>query len=264
MELSFFMARAQFAKGSSKVGKPRAGRGSVERTPLTIRSRQPLGSGFEQRVRSQLTSRVGRAAGVIERLTVRFDDINGPKGGIDTVCRIKAVVSGRPSLVVEKRASSEDVAFSQAVNALATAVARTKGKHGLRTGHRAGPSTRPAPRPRAQVRDDGELIGRRVGRGTRALSRALHRPEKGDRAHYVDTAASGASASDRRAGGQFTARRNTLARTTRATATLEDSRTRPSRKSTRKSANRGKPSQTKERAAVARALRPQAKAMRRG
>jgi hypothetical protein len=256
------MARGQFAKGSSKIGKPRAGRGTVERTPLTIRSRQRLGGGFEQRVREQIARRVGRAAGVIERLTIRFDDVNGPKGGIDTVCRIKAVVSGRPSIVVEKRADSEDVAFSQAASALATAVARTQGKHRLRTGHHAGPST--GPRARASAPDEGELIGRRVGRGKAGLSRALHRPEKQDRAHYVDTAAHGASASDRRAGGPFTARRNTLARTTRATATLEDSRTRPSRKSTRKSANRGKPSQTKERAALANALRPQAKASRRG
>jgi hypothetical protein len=59
------------------------------------------------------------------------------------------------------------------------------------------------------------------------------------------------SASDRRAGGHATARRNTLARAPRASAMLEDSRTRPSRKSTRRSANRGKPSQTKERAAAA-------------
>jgi hypothetical protein len=55
---------------------------------------------------------------------------------------------------------------------------------------------------------------------------------------YVDTAAPGTSASDRRAGYGATAARNTLRRTSGMTSALEDSRTRPSRKSTRKSTNR--------------------------
>jgi hypothetical protein len=225
--------------------------------PITIRSSSRLGGGFDQRIRTQLASRIGHAAGVIQRITVRFDDINGPKGGIDTVCRIKVVVKRRPSILVEKRAPSHGTAFALAVSATGTAIERTQRKHGLHTGPRPGPSV--PPRARTPIVDEGELIGRRVGRGPAALARALDRPEKRDRAADVDTAAVGASASDRRAGGPATARRNTLARTTRATATLEDSRTRPSRKSTRRSANRGKPSQTKERAAVQKMLAPRAR-----
>ncbi|HEX5058651.1 MAG TPA: hypothetical protein VFV99_04785 [Kofleriaceae bacterium] len=213
----------------------------------------------------QLASRIGHAAGLIERVTVRFTDINGPRGGVDTVCRIKVVMSGRPSILVEKRAHAHDVAFARAVSAVGTAIERTRKKHQLHTGRRPGPSGTSRPhRPRRATRDEGELIGRRVGRGPSALARALKRPEKANRAYYVDTAARGASAADRRAGGPFTARRNTLARTTRATATLEDSRTRPSRKSTRRSANRGKPSQMKERAAAAKLAMPHARASRRG
>jgi hypothetical protein len=55
---------------------------------------------------------------------------------------------------------------------------------------------------------------------------------------FVDTAAPGTSASDRRAGNGATAARNTQRRAPRATVALEDSRTEPSRKSTRKSAQR--------------------------
>jgi hypothetical protein len=132
----------------------------------------------------------------------------------------------------------------------------------MKTGPRTGGEGRT--RARARQPDTGELIGRRVGRGPDALARALRRPEKRDRAHYVDTAARGTSASDRRAGDVFTARRNTRARTTRAASTLEDSRTRPSRKSTRRSANRGKPSHGKERAAAVRLSTPQARSIRRG
>lgn len=231
---------------------------------MTLRSSTPLGAGFKTRIRTQLARRIGHAAGLVERISVRFEDVNGPKGGVDIVCRIKVVMSGRPSLIVEKRADSHATAFAQAVTAVSTAVRREQGKHRLRTGPH--PAPRPAPRKRRQAArpDRGELIGRRVGRGPEALERALRRPEKHDRAAYVDTARTGTSASDRRAGGPYAARRNTLARTTRATATLEDSRTRPSRKSTRRSANRGKPSQTKERAVAARMHAPGVRSSRRG
>jgi hypothetical protein len=111
--------------------------------------------------------------------------------------------------------------------------------------------------------DTGELIGRRTGHSPAARKRARARPEKARRDAYVDTSLPGVSASDRKAGGDMTARRNTKARAPRATAALEDSRTRPSRKSTRRSANRGKPSQGKERTAVARSVSPSARAGRR-
>lgn len=265
------MTRTHFAAGSSKTDKAALGRPTLERTPVVIRSSAKLDTGFAQRIRLQLARRVGRAAGVIERITVRFDDVNGPKGGVDTICRIKVVMAGRPSILVDKRADSHPRAFVSALGAVATAVARAQRKHELYTGrrastahgaHRARPSSSSSGRP--EFPDAGELIGRRVGRGPAALARALDRPEKRDRAAYTDTAAKGVSASGRRAGGPFTARRNTLARTSRATAMLEDSRTRPSRKSTRRSANRGKPSQAKERTAMTRLQAPAARAKRRG
>jgi len=259
------MARARFPKGSSKAGKASTGRTTLQNTPVTIRSKEKLGDVFERNVRTQLASRVGHAAGVIGRITVRFDDVNGPKGGIDWVCRIKGTMPGQPSIVVEKQAASPAVAFGRAVSAFGTAVDRTRGKRGLTTGRKVRTTAAPRSRPAARAaRARGELIGRRVGRGPEALARALARPEKKNRAAYVDTAKPGVSASDRRAGGNATARRNTLARTTRATATLEDSRTRPSRKTTRRSANRGNPAQTKERAAAAKIQRPVARRARKG
>jgi hypothetical protein len=237
-----------------------------DNVPLAIRSHDTLGAGFLRRIRRQLANRISHAAYQITRASVRFEDINGPKGGVDTVCRIKLVILGRPTLVVEKRAASHALAFASAVTALGTAIERTRRKPTLRPtrraqAHKPTSAIRPAKPIRASTQaDEGELIGRRVGHGPEALARALERPEKTNRAAYTDTAAPGVSASDRRAGGNSTARRNTLARTTRATAMLEDSRTRPSRKSTRRSANRAKPSQMKERAAAARIHTPKARA----
>jgi hypothetical protein len=95
----------------------------------------------------------------------------------------------------------------------------------------------------------GSVIGRRVGRGPAALRRALARPEKQRRDAYLDTSDPGVSESERRAGGGSTARRNTKAhpRKSKQVAALEDSRTRPSRKSTRRSATRAKQGTAKER-----------------
>ena len=71
------MARARFPKGSSKVGKASAGRTSLQNTPVTIRSSVKLGEVFERNIRTQLASRVGHAAGVIGRITVRFERVEG-------------------------------------------------------------------------------------------------------------------------------------------------------------------------------------------
>lgn len=256
------MATMRSVSSTSKIGKASRGVGGVGEIPIAIRSTIPLRPSFEGRVRRQLARRVVHGADVIERGTVRFDDVNGPRGGRDTVCRIKLVMSGLPSLVVEKRAVSPGRAFAPAVEAIGTKFRRRKGKHRLRSRSRRGVRGAPAAQLRNAKHEPGELIGRRVGRGHEALARALERPEKGDRAAYVDTAAPGVSASDRRAGGGHTARRNTLARTSRAHSTLEDSRKRPSRKSTRRSANRGKPSGRLERAAAAAITTPQARANR--
>lgn len=110
--------------------------------------------------------------------------------------------------------------------------------------------------------DLGSIIGRTVGHGPDDVADALDRPEKDRRDAYVDTSQPGVSESDRKAGGGHTARRNTRKKPSRATAMLEDSRTRPSRKSTRRSANRGKTSQGKERTAVAQSVTPKARAAR--
>ena len=56
----------------------------------------------------------GSSAPRIERLTVRFEDVNGPRGGKDVACRIKAVVSGLPSTLVTELAANPAKAFDRA------------------------------------------------------------------------------------------------------------------------------------------------------
>jgi ribosome-associated translation inhibitor RaiA len=93
-------------------------------------------------------------------------------------------------------------------------------------------------------------LGRRGGSGRDARRAASRRP-------------AARAARPARADGLGTARRNLRKPGSRMTAVLEDSASaRPSRKSTRKSANRGKTSQGKERTAVAKAVSPQARRAR--
>lgn len=88
----------------------------------------------------------------------------------------------------------------------------------------------------------GALIGRRVGRSSEDLGDVLKRPEKLYGDYPVDTAKKGVSATDRKAGGGSTARRNSRLDDSGASYTLEDSATgTPSRKSTRRSANHQRP-----------------------
>jgi hypothetical protein len=42
-------------------------------------------------------------AASIERVSVRVKDVNGPRGGIEQVCRIKVVLSDFPSVILEPK-----------------------------------------------------------------------------------------------------------------------------------------------------------------
>ncbi|WP_438006577.1 hypothetical protein WME89_49745 [Sorangium sp. So ce321] len=222
-------------------------------------------------VRQSLGAKLGRFAPRIERLTVRFTDVNGPRGGVDVACDVKVVLSGRPSVVYQMRGQAPREAIDRAVPGIVRAV-----QSALERAPRAA-SSAPARRPKRTARaarrsaaaparlghpsPEGSFIGRRVGRSKENLERALERPEKSRRDVPVDTAAPGRSATDRKAGGGSTARRNTLRRAPKATAALEDSaQDRPSRKSTRKSANRAKQDSKLRRRQVRQAATPSARA----
>lgn len=229
--LRWQMVTATFPTSTTKSDKAGRGRTRVDATPLTIRSRVSLPDGLDALVRKRLGRHLEHGATLIERVTVRFDDVNGPRGGVDTVCRIQLVISSRPSVQVEGRGTSPTEAFARAAATIKSALVKARDEHGL--------------------------ASRTRRRGPAAVAGAKGRRDAG-----VDTASVGVSASDRKAGDGRTARRNSKARTTKATVTLEDSRTRPSRKSTRRGANGSKPSQGKERTAVAMTVAPRARAAR--
>jgi hypothetical protein len=237
-----------------KAEKRDAGATAAPQTPLNLRvSGVRLDAATRAHAHKRMGRQLGRFAPHVERATVRFFDVNGPRGGVDQTCRIKVVLSRLPSVVVEANAATAREAFDRAAASTARAVKRSLGRAADTTGlprrraakaaHRAaaadavsGPGERVQPMP-----DDGSLIGRRVGRSRENLERAAERPEKSRRDVPVDTAQPRRSATDRKAGGGSTARRNTKLEDSGLSATLEDSaQERPSRKPTRRSTDRSR------------------------
>ena len=275
--------RASFADTVARPARKAAGRTTASATPLNVRtSGLHLDEEMKAHVRRQLGLKLGKFATHIERITVRFEDVNGPRGGEDTVSRIKVVLSGLDSVVYETRAvdarHAVDLAADRvervvrrslrlartrqpATTAAGTVAARRASAKASSARRQPQPATR-SPRPNAAP-EEGSLIGRRVGQGAPNLERALERPEKRRRDIPVDTALPGVSATDRKAGGGSTARRNSKRNTARATVALEDSvKDRPSRKSTRKSANRTRPDNKLARREVRKIQAPSARAAR--
>lgn len=235
-----------FPRSVAKVHKAHQGRTPVEATPLSIRAHHvEVDDELRDEIREQLAGALDTMAEHILRVSVRFEDVNGPKRGVDITCRVKVVLLSAPSLLAEERAATPLDAFRGVLGVIGRAVRRDLDRRGF-TGKRlkekrargrgVTPKKRSPPRaPRPLREDDGSLIGRRVGQGKKNLAAALERPEKIRRDAFVDTAAPNTSASDRKAGFGATAARNTQKRT-KGIAALEDSRSRPSRKSTRRSA----------------------------
>lgn len=192
--------------------------------PISIRSRIKLPRDLERWIHAQLGAKLDHASSLIQRSTVRFEDLNGPKGGIDIACRIDLAIRHREVVHAEERAGDPRNAFAQALRVVVRTLGRARDKYNLRGNRRSGTPPR---RTRATAAPAAAAA-------TVAGVAAVAGPEKVKRA-----------------------------RKTKATTRLEESRTKPSRKSTRKSANRAKPSQGKERTAVARSLSPSARASRR-
>lgn len=91
-------------------------------TPLSVRSGVRLPPGGIDRVRARLGAALAPWAHRIDVVTVRFDDVNGPRGGVDIVCRAKVVLRGMRSIVVEATATSAMAAFAEVVPPLVRAV----------------------------------------------------------------------------------------------------------------------------------------------
>ena len=75
-------------------------------------------------IRRKLGTRLDKFSSAIERVSLRTEDVNGPRGGIDQVCRIKVVLRGLPSVVYERRDAALNAAVDGALAGAERAVRR--------------------------------------------------------------------------------------------------------------------------------------------
>ncbi|HSA56526.1 MAG TPA: HPF/RaiA family ribosome-associated protein [Gemmatimonadaceae bacterium] len=117
--------RAPFADRVPRPRKRTAGRTRASMVPANIRmSGVELDESARARIRKRLGAKLGKFATSIERVSVRVEDANGPRGGVDKLCRIKAVLSGLPSVVVQNQAGTLVAAINRALMGVERAVRR--------------------------------------------------------------------------------------------------------------------------------------------
>jgi CBS domain-containing protein/ribosome-associated translation inhibitor RaiA len=115
-----------FAARLPRALKRQAGRTDAPQVPANIRV---AGVGLTQDdrtyIRQSLGMKLGKYANSIERVSVRVKDVNGPRGGVDQMCRIKVVLSGLPSVVFQSQAASLEAAINGALTGVERAVRRS-------------------------------------------------------------------------------------------------------------------------------------------
>jgi CBS-domain-containing membrane protein len=117
--------REPFEAALPKALKPITGRAKAPLIPAHIRV---VGASLSERskedVRRKLGTKLGKFADSIERVSVRVKDVNGPRGGVDQLCRIKVVLSELPSVVFDYQDTSAEVAVNGAIDGAERAVRR--------------------------------------------------------------------------------------------------------------------------------------------
>ncbi|HET7753787.1 MAG TPA: HPF/RaiA family ribosome-associated protein [Anaeromyxobacteraceae bacterium] len=135
--------RAPLPASVSKTSKRERGRGDAP--PANIRATGvELSPDERTTIREKLGRKLGKFAASIERVSVRVQDVNGPRGGVDHECRIKVVLSDLSSVVVAEQDASVGAAIARAVAAAERATRRAvQRRRSTKTRSRSAPRTRP-------------------------------------------------------------------------------------------------------------------------
>lgn len=73
---------------------------------LHFRSNDLEGQLWQQRTADWLRQALGRLRGLVARIKVRLDDVNGPAGGVDKRCNVEVLVRGSSPVTVSATARS--------------------------------------------------------------------------------------------------------------------------------------------------------------
>ena len=125
--------RAPLPASVPRPVKRESGRTDTMRTPAHVRViGVELDDDDRALIRRKLGMKLGKFATSIERISVRVTDMNGPRGGVDQVCSVKVVLSGLPSVVIERRHASLYNAIDVALRATEQAVRRSVGRRRMK------------------------------------------------------------------------------------------------------------------------------------
>jgi putative sigma-54 modulation protein len=131
---SHYAPRTPFAAQNSKSNKRSAGRTDAPETPLEVRSSNgEINDDLRSWIYERLTRHLGKYATTIERIEVRFTDVNGDRGGVGKSCLLHVVLSSLPPVAVEVTGETEREAFDQAAGRAERATRKLVEKHGFTT-----------------------------------------------------------------------------------------------------------------------------------
>lgn len=103
------------------------GRTNAPRTPVAIRARGvEVDDVLDEYIRERCGFKLGKFADAIDRISIRLEDVGGPKGAPSMRCAVKVVLSRHESIVVEVVEGDHRSAFDHAIEAAARAVNRTR------------------------------------------------------------------------------------------------------------------------------------------
>ena len=105
-----------------------------------------LTDGLRDHTERRLRFALARVAGRVRRITVRFFDINGPRGGIDKRCRIQVMLNGFGGVVIEDTETNLYLAIDRAADRIGRNVMRRLARHNARPDENAAELAPPASR----------------------------------------------------------------------------------------------------------------------
>ncbi len=83
-----------------------------------------LTEGLRSHCERRLRFALGPAGGRLRSVAVRLTDVNGPRGGVDKRCTLRAVLAGAPPVVIAQYETDIYVAIDRAADRIARSLAR--------------------------------------------------------------------------------------------------------------------------------------------
>ena len=92
---------------------------------LVVGEKTRVSEGLHDFITRRLHFALGRFAPEIAGVTARVEDVNGPRGGLDKLCRLEVRLRGLGEVLGESRAEDFEAAVAFAAERLGRGVART-------------------------------------------------------------------------------------------------------------------------------------------